>query len=66
MFTRGAHQTQRSLSLLNVGLIRNAEADDAKPIEPLVAGGAKMAAKARGMWGRNIVFGRGHELFIEL
>jgi hypothetical protein len=50
-----------------VGLIRNAEADDAKPIEPLVAAGAKIAAGiARGMWGRDIAFGQGHELFIEL
>src|SRR5262245_4419484 len=64
------HQTRGvmlGIPLLNLRPNCDTEADDANPIEPLVAAGAKIAAGiARGMRGRDIAFGRGHELFIEL
>jgi hypothetical protein len=43
-FIVAPHQTQRCLPLIDLRLISDAEANDAHPIEPSVAGGAKIAA----------------------
>jgi hypothetical protein len=39
----GAHETQRCLPLVDLRPICDADADYANPIEPSVAGGAKIA-----------------------